>query len=333
MKKIIFSLSLVLLLVASLLCPVASASIRYDYTGDWVLSADHQTLTHKGDTFVRLIDASDVYSLYNYEYDIYEDVLFENPSESKRYSEAYVNIYSQMAGALVELELWTKSYGECENWWYVEISRLSEFEELVEGNSQNYATRNWNTESFFPIGDEMYAGWKADQPIIMRGDDISRKATDMHDLLICDRNGWLYSDAGTIVEMVDDNGEFEYYIIENKDYSIEYFYADGTLAISGDRVFYLYKLTDPIMSAELTEFYSELPDDDLSWIAGDEIGETVTLVVAIFSFLVFPLAALVFALIVFKKNRFMAARKTATVMMAAAAVIMICFIIILLLIV
>ncbi|MBQ8550054.1 MAG: hypothetical protein IJ426_01800 [Clostridia bacterium] len=333
MKKIIFSLSLVLLLVASLLCPVASASIRYDYTGDWVLSADHQTLTHKGDTFVRLIDASYVYSLYNYEYDIYEDVRFENPTESKRYSEAYVNVYNSMAGVLVELELWTKGYGEYENWWYVESSRAAEYEEFIKGNSQNFATRNWNTEEFFPIGDEMYSRWTTGQSAIMRGDEIQQKATGMHDLLTCDDGGWLYIDAGTIVEMMGENGEPEYYLIENDFYGTDYFYADGSLAISGDRVFYLYKLTDPIMSAELTEFYSELPDDDLSWIAGDEIGETVTLVVAIFSFLVFPLAALIFALVMFKRNRFMAARKTATVMMAAAAVIMICFIIILLLIV
>jgi hypothetical protein len=87
------------------------------------------------------------------------------------------------------------------------------------------------------------------------------------------------------------------------------------------------------MSAELTEFYSEQPSDDLSWIAGDEIGKTVTLVVAVLSFLVFPLIALVFALIIFKRNRFIAARKTAVVMMSAAGAIMISFIIILSLIV
>lgn len=317
MKKL-----LAIILTAFVLCTCVSLvafaeSVPYEAEGECYINGEFDSITFNEKTYLYV-------STKNYNVDIYRDdninlaVKFLDESIGEKYRYVDVNYSPQYPYVLnVSSESKEQKYN---SGIFVEESRFDEIESVVIGES----VMGYLTESQYD-----YIGKKLTTDQIQNWINSSEKMyeaansvfyNESYTLYATDSGGAIRKGVGLILRNYN-----SYYLVYYPEYERNYFFADGSFAIDSDEMTTFYVLNDAELAAELSTFYDTAPEfeDDLDWMVNDKMPASVFFVITLIIFILAPLAAIVFAVILLRKPKMRDTYKLSLIALCISAALII----------
>lgn len=295
MKKL-----LAIILAVFVLCTCASLgalaeSVPHELEDECYVKGDFESIDFSGKTYV-MFDEKDADIVGDDYVDIYEKYLDEKIEDKYDYVDIFY--YSEYPYILhVEIQndnnKWITRY-------FVEKSRYDAVCAVAngEGESSYITVSNYDTEKSLSI--EQIFNWvNTSEKLQQPANTLSYE--DAYPLYATDSGGAVRKEIGLMLRDVNN----EFYLVYYPEYERNYFYADGRFAIDSDEMATFYVLGNTKIGDELYEFYNTVPEfeDDLEWMVNDKMPAPVFFVITLIIFILAPLAAIVFAVILLRKPK------------------------------
>ncbi len=314
MKKV-----LAIILTVFILCTCASLSALAveEWDDECYIKGDFNSIEFSGKTYI-MFDEGNAYIAGDNYIDIYENFLDDSVEDKYDYIDVF---YYSDYPYILHVDIETKD-GKSVTKYFVDKSRYDGVSDAASGEGESgYITEGYYYSSEKTLSIERIFNWvNFSEKLYQAANTLSYD--ESYVLYATDLGGAVRREVGLILR--DSNNE--YYLVYYPDYSRNYFYADGSFAIDSDELTTFYVLGNEEIAAELSEFYDTLPEDDLDWMINDEMPESVFFVITLIIFVLVPLAAIVFAVIMLLKQRMRDTYKLSLIALCvSSALIIICY--------
>lgn len=314
MKKIIKLMAVCFILTAVIsLLPVAASAAESSCT----VIGDFESIEYNGRTYVPFeMGRGFLVDWYNTEI----DNVHVKSEIADLYSRIRVYVYDD-ANYILQVYL---SWGTAsDTLYYIEDVRLEGCTALIqtgEGAAEYLAESLYTYDDYFSFKPATVDSWISGDKKICAARDLA--GLEYTNLYAVDRGGGIMAECGLIFRD-EDGGNSRYYLLLYRDYEVDRFYADGSFALSSNMLATFYLLGDDELSAQLTEYWDTVPEDELDWMYDSELPNAFYLITNGLLFVLLPLAGIVAAVILLVKTRARAPYNVAVPIFMAGCVAMI----------
>ena len=190
--------------------------------------------------------------------------------------------------------------------FYVEETHYDTVEKFVNDNgidtAHSFCTHS-DYEFEYEITREQFSNWLGSGHTSVAAAD-SLYMYDKLPIFKTDEKGGMHKQIGMILRQINENSAYNYYLVYYPEYERNCFYADGGFAFDSPEIdVMLYQLTDAQLASKLSEFYNQVPKDDLDWIIDEkEPSLKVIFAISLVLFGIIPLALIVLSVVFIMKK-------------------------------